>query len=264
MRGIAIEGEHLSAIQSSYNESEELALSRLQGALKNSQIRKSNDIQSLFSQEEISQEYVDPLIKIINEIGGLYDAGLVTKADNQEQALFQILDEWKNLNSSTSDELLPIFSQIDLNDPSSIQKMIEQLNTYDKENDLVNLQPLIDALTNAKELLFSNISTQIQSWEDALLVGIEEVESITAGITKGFSASEAMKDFQKIGTDKDTFDNLYTFSEELGSWVYTVEGFNRSYSKHSKDISDSKAALESEIKKYDNYLKKDDNNVYSF
>ena len=153
----------------------------------------------------------------------LISKGYTIGAENYLESLYTVFSELSTLSDDQFNEISSIIYNIDFEDSATIDTAIKSLGDLGPE-----YTSLITALTNAENRLILGVKADVVQLQEALLDQIKNIEKVTDNLNKGTKYSEALSNAQEIlanTTREDlTFDQIYTYSDELKGYVLTQEG----------------------------------------
>ena len=202
---------------------------------------------------ELITSYADFTISTINQIDDYVEDGLTARATLLEKASIRLLGEISNLDSETQTALQPIVKGIDWNDSASLISAIEAIEKYGETSGKTSdLEETLKALNEAKDNLIFNIELGFQNATDLLVESYEEREKIASGLSSGLDFDEMIAESKKIQAKNPdlSLDDLFKFDEELGKWVYTQEGFQKTLDLQAQEIEEQAEVAEKELEKF--------------
>lgn len=207
------------------------------------------------SEIELITSYADFTISTINQIDDYVEDGLTARATLLEKASIRLLGEISNLDSETQTALQPIIKGIDWNDSASLISAIEAIEKYGETSGKTSdLEETLKALNEAKDNLIFNIELGFQNATDLLVESYEEREKIASGLSSGLGFDEMVAESKKIQAKNPdlSLDDLFKFDEELGKWVYTQTGFQKTLELQAKEIEEQAEVAERELEEFSN------------
>ena len=202
---------------------------------------------------ELITSYADFTISTINQIDDYAEDGLTARAALLEKASIRLLGEISNLDSETQTALQPIIKGIDWNDSASLISAIEAIEKYGETSGKTSdLEKTLIALNKAKDNLIFNVELGFQNATDLLVESYEEREKLASGLSSGLDFDEMIAESKKIQAKNPdlSLDDLFKFDEELGKWVYTQEGFQKTLELQAKEIEEQAEVAEKELEKF--------------
>lgn len=207
------------------------------------------------SEIELITSYADFTISTINQIDDYVEDGLIARATLLEKASIRLLGEISNLDSETQTALQPIIKGIDWNDSASLISAIEAIEKYGETSGKTSdLENTLIALNKAKDNLIFNVELGFQSATDLLVESYEEREKLASGLSSGLDFDEMIAESKKIQAKNPnlSLDDLFKFDEELGKWVYTQTGFQKTLELQAKEIEEQAEVAERELEEFSN------------
>lgn len=207
------------------------------------------------SENELITSYADFTISTINQIDDYIEDGLTARAAILEETSIYLLSEISKLDSETQTALQPIIKGIDWNDSASLISAIEAIEKYGETSGKTSdLEETLKALNEAKDNLIFNIELGFQNATDLLVESYEEREKLASGLSSGLDFDEMIAESKKIQAKNPelSLDDLFKFDEELGKWVYTQTGFQKTLELQAKEIEEQSEIAKREFEEFSN------------
>ena len=207
------------------------------------------------SENELITSYADFTISTINQIDDYIEDGLTARAAILEETSVGLLGAIAELDSETQTALQPIIKKIDWNDSASITSTIEAIEEYGKTSGkTADLEKTLKALNKAKDRLIFNVELEFQNATDQLIESYEEREKLVSNLSSGIDFDEMITESKKIQAKNPelSLDDLFKFDEELGKWVYTQTGFQKTLELQAKEIEEQSEIAKREFEEFSN------------
>ena len=230
----------------------------LQNSFKNN-IRNSNKDNKEISRQAVRLSTIgnggnrDIAAQYLNDINKQW-TDLVTNQKNEAAAtqnakfLADTYTDVSQLSEEANGAMANILSTAELNTREGIQKAIDQIEAYQADNDLSEsdaklLDAILGSLKEHKDNLLLNLNTEFQQYTDSLSEAVKNVNQNYTNNTSGFGelkdANEALQKINsgKLAKDQLTFDEAFKFDENLGKYVFTVQGLMKANNAQMEDIN---------------------------
>ena len=189
---------------------------------------------------ELLAGYGDSVIEAVKLVDGYAEQGLLAQSNVLKNSISSFYSSLGQQNDSAQLDIFDIVKQIDWTSSESIDNAIKALENYDEAKTDVDLSHEIAALNAAKENLAFNISTEIQLLTDKITSGIENISSLINSQAKGFELEDAYESFKtltaKEGFESLQFDSIFSYDQELGKWIYSIDGFLTAINAQTEEI----------------------------
>lgn len=235
---------------------------------KNTQIQQSaKDLLTVGNGEnetEIAAQYLNDINKQWSDL--VINQKNEAVATQNAKLLADTYVDVGQLSEEANGAMANILSTAELNTREGIQKAIDQIEAYQvangdlSESDAKLLDAILRSLKEHKDNLLLNLNTEFQQYTDSLS---DAVKNVNQNYTNNISGFDELKDANevlqkinsgKIGSEQLTFDEVFRFDENLGKYVFTVQGLAEANEAQMKDINSQYEAAEKQLQTRKDWL----------
>lgn len=235
---------------------------------KNTQIQQSaKDLLTIGNGEngtEIAAQYLNNINKQWSDL--VINQKNEAVATQNAKLLADTYVDVGQLSEEANGAMANILSTAELNTREGIQKAIDQIEAYQaangdlSESDAELLDAILGSLKEHKDNLLLNLNTEFQQYTDSLS---DAVKNVNQNYTNNISGFDELKDANevlqkinsgKIGSEQLTFDETFRFDENLGKYVFTVQGLAEANEAQMKDINSQYEAAEKQLQTRKDWL----------
>lgn len=166
---------------------------------------------------------------------------LKTQGQQIASAYYGMLENIAAINDrDMRNQALSILTAGDLTSYEGIEALKTSFENYADTNNGFDATPYLNDLNVIESSLTFNVNTLVNTFVDGLKDINESVEKFAKNASKGLSYEDAAAELTKLQiTDPDLlFSDVYEFDENVGAFVYTLEGYQKAQANTLKNYNE--------------------------
>ena len=166
---------------------------------------------------------------------------LKTQGQQMASAYYQMLENIAAINDrDMRNQALSILTAGDLTSYEGIEALKTSFENYANTNAGFDATPYLNDLNVIESSLTFNVNTLVNTFVDGLKDIDESVEKFAKNASKGLSYEDAAAELTKLQiTDPDLlFSDVYEFDENVGAFVYTLDGYQKAQANTLKNYNE--------------------------